>query len=354
MHVVVSDIGDTEPGGDTQFHCSCGHRSGESISEGVSPAVELSEPDSIVESIAKHVFGEDIINFVDSGVNFSYEESVKLHSTISNYPNLIKIAMQSTLIKDIVSDINIVRSCIETNPIIVELEEINPGFRHFINDPDKLQEVISLLQDSESYVDFPRTKKVIQTMVEKYIGRKLVFKSELSNKRLQSRVSDGVGSMSERDSAQFSMDSPRVAANVEEQSANVAQQSTDSPRLSINSPQLPATSLQSPATSPRLPATSPPSPDSSQTMDSPQFPTEERVRHDKLRDLMHSCSHHSVNHLHHTLREMIAQANMDQLAAKSDVVIRNPWKELETLDDPSVRQDRNGNKWTARLTRRVH
>ena len=336
--------------------CSCGQRGGDNTSEGVSPAIELSESDSIVESIAKHVFGEDIIQFVDSDVHFSYEDSVKLHSAISNYPNLIKIAMQSTLIKDIVSDINIVKSCIETNPIIVELEEINPGFRHFINDPDKLQEVISILQDSESYVDFPRTKKVIQTMVEKYIGRKLVFKSELSSKRLQSSAADGVGAMPGRGAVQFRVDSQRVAVESLQLSVDSVRSSIDSIRSSPDpqqpSPDPPQSPIDSPlpsANSPLPYANSPRSP-----ANAPQSPAEERVRNDKLRDLMHSCNHHSVNHLHHTLREMIAHANTDHATAKNDTVVRNPWKELETLDDPSIRQDRNGRTWAATLRRRVH
>ena len=332
---MVSDIGDVSPKGNTQLRCSCGHWCEEGVSEGISSADELNESDSIVESIAKHVFGEDIMNFVDSDVDFSYEDSFKLHSTISNYPNLIKIAMQSTLVKDMVSDINIARSCIETNPLIVELEEINPGFRHFINDSSKLKEVISLLQDSESYVDFPRTKKVIQTMVEQYMGRKLVFKSELSSKRLQSRACS-VDSKAEKDALRVSVDSLRA-------SDHVSQPAMDSPRISSYSP--------SPEPSP-APSMSPQMPPRS--TDSPQSPTEERVRNDKLRDLLHSCNHHSMNHLHHTLREMIAHANTDQLATKSDVVVRNPWKELETLDDPSVRQNRNGSEQVGFLTPRVH
>lgn len=167
------------------------------------------------------------------------------------------------------------------------------------------------------------------------MGRKLVFKSELSSKRLQSRACS-VDSKAEKDALRVSVDSPRA-------SDHVSQPAMDSPRISSHSP--------SPEPSP-APSMSPQMPPRS--TDSPQSPTEERVRNDKLQDLLHSCNHHSMNHLHHTLREMIAHANTDQLATKSDDVVRNPWKELETLDDPSVRQNRNGSEQVGFLTPRVH
>lgn len=134
---------------------------------------ELSESDSVIESIAKHVFGDDLQSLSQSGAEVSYE---MIHDAISSHPNIVMIAMQSPLVKDIIADINIVRNCIQTNPTIIELEELNPRFRTYLEDDKNLEEVISLLQDSNSYIDFKKTHQVIQQKVESYIGTKLIFK----------------------------------------------------------------------------------------------------------------------------------------------------------------------------------
>ena len=97
---------------------------------------------------------------------------------MSSYPNLVKIAVESPLIQDILSDINLTRSLIMTNPIIVELMELNPDFYEYLMNDDKLGELVNIFSNPTSYDDFQRTKQVILHLVESRIGHQLQFTEE--------------------------------------------------------------------------------------------------------------------------------------------------------------------------------
>lgn len=167
--MVISEVKDTE------YQEIMQQESVSSCEDISSAGNESDTSDSVLESIAKHLFGDDLQLLYQSSAEVSYEV---IHNAISSHPNIVKIAIQSPLVKDIISDINIVRSCIQTHPMIVELEELNPSFRSYLENDKNLEEIISLLQDSNSYVDFKKTRQVIQQKVESYMGKALIFKDK--------------------------------------------------------------------------------------------------------------------------------------------------------------------------------
>ncbi|KAK8804762.1 hypothetical protein WA171_006729 [Blastocystis sp. BT1] len=169
IHMVISEVKDTE------YQEIMQQESVSSCEDISSAGNESDTSDSVLESIAKHLFGDDLQLLYQSSAEVSYEV---IHNAISSHPNIVKIAIQSPLVKDIISDINIVRSCIQTHPMIVELEELNPSFRSYLENDKNLEEIISLLQDSNSYVDFKKTRQVIQQKVESYMGKALIFKDK--------------------------------------------------------------------------------------------------------------------------------------------------------------------------------
>lgn len=131
--------------------------------------------DSIVESILEHVLGDPVVSKKEKQPEKQLEE---IEYALSSHPNLVKIAVESPLIQDILSDINITRSLIMTNPVIVELIELNPDFYKFLMDDDRLRELVSIFSNPNSYDDFPRTKQVILHLVESRIGHQLQFTEE--------------------------------------------------------------------------------------------------------------------------------------------------------------------------------
>ena len=131
--------------------------------------------DSIVESILKHIFRNPAASNKEKRPVKQLEE---IPYTMSSYPNLVKIAVESPLIQDILTDINLTRSLIMTNPTIVELMELNPDFYEYLMNDEKLGELVNIFSNPTSYDDFPRTRQVILQIVESRIGHQLQFTEE--------------------------------------------------------------------------------------------------------------------------------------------------------------------------------
>ena len=131
--------------------------------------------DSIVESILKHILRNPAASNKEKHPVKQLEE---IPYTMSSYPNLVKIAVESPLIQDILTDINLTRSLIMTNPTIVELMELNPDFYEYLMNDEKLGELVNIFSNPTSYDDFPRTRQVILQIVESRIGHQLRFTEE--------------------------------------------------------------------------------------------------------------------------------------------------------------------------------
>lgn len=123
----------------------------------------------------KQVLGNSVVFTKEKQPKKQLEE---IQHALNSYPNLVKIAVQSPLVQDILSDINLTRSLIMTNPAIIQLMKLNPEFYNFLMNDDRLREMINIFSNPTSYDDFPRTKQMILHLVESRIGHELQFTEE--------------------------------------------------------------------------------------------------------------------------------------------------------------------------------
>ena len=175
LHMVISKIRDfaLQPVQTDDDNCQFASEISTIPSEGSADNTECGN--SIFDSVLKHVLGNEPIPFGKENTTKTLEE---LHYAFNSYPNIIKIAVETPLIQDILSDINVTRSLVLTNHMIVELMELNPQFSQFVMDDDNIREVTRILSDPHSYDDFIATKQTILRLVESRIGCHLQFTDE--------------------------------------------------------------------------------------------------------------------------------------------------------------------------------
>lgn len=150
----------------------------ESTSTPSSPSSESKECEygiSVINSIVKHVLGQDLL---DEETDIRFNSLEEIHYTLSSYPNLLSILFQSPLVQDIISDLDLTRALIMTNPMAEKFNEMNPGFNELLYNDDYLRDVLDLLSDPRSFDDYPRTKQVIMERVESHMGFPVQFTVE--------------------------------------------------------------------------------------------------------------------------------------------------------------------------------
>ena len=143
-----------------------------------SPSSESKECEygiNVINSIVKHVLGQDLL---DEETDIRFNSLEEIHYTLSSYPNLLSILFQSPLVQDIISDLDLTRALIMTNPMAVTFNEMNPGFNELLYNDDYLRDVLNLLSDPRSYDNYPRTKQLIMERIESHLGFPIQFTVE--------------------------------------------------------------------------------------------------------------------------------------------------------------------------------
>lgn len=130
---------------------------------------------TVIDSIVKHILGQELLQ---TGSTFKIDSFEEVHYALSSHPNLLNIIFQSPLVQDVMKDLDLVRTLLTTNPMIIRFNELNPGFNKLLHDDHYLLDVINLLSDPNSYIDYPKTKQLIVEKVESYLGFPVQFSVE--------------------------------------------------------------------------------------------------------------------------------------------------------------------------------
>lgn len=130
---------------------------------------------TVIDSIVKHILGQELLQ---TGSTFKIDSFEEVHYALSSHPNLLNIIFQSPLVQDVMKDLDLVRTLLTTNPMIIRFNELNPGFNKLLHDDHYLLDMINLLSDPNSYIDYPKTKQLIVEKVESYLGFPVQFSVE--------------------------------------------------------------------------------------------------------------------------------------------------------------------------------
>lgn len=125
----------------------------------------------VIKTIIHKLFGRECKDCCDEIQAIQPE---KVRAIIDSNPDFIKYFFQSPFVRDILEDTAMVKSCILSSPLTAYLCSLNPSFRNFIEDEKNIAEVVALIQDSGSYVNLGTTRKMLQNMVERSMGAKLI------------------------------------------------------------------------------------------------------------------------------------------------------------------------------------
>ena len=156
---------------------------GDSHTEEIAPTSPISPSEvkeceyglTVIDSIVKHILGQELLQ---TGSTFKIDSFEEVHYMLSSHPNLLSIIFQSPLVQDVLKDLDLVRTLIATNPLIVRFNELNPGFNNLLYNDNYLLEVIALLSDPNSYINYPQTKQLIVDRVESHLGFPVRFSRE--------------------------------------------------------------------------------------------------------------------------------------------------------------------------------
>ena len=127
----------------------------------------------MISSIISHVFG-DMIDSAKRNETIVVDTK-SITDFLAAEPSVVKTALQTPLLQDILSDISFVRQLLLSNSTIAELIVSNPGLKEFIDRDDKLRELTSAISDTTNFCDFKHLQQMIVQKVEHSIGNQLQF-----------------------------------------------------------------------------------------------------------------------------------------------------------------------------------
>ena len=127
----------------------------------------------MISSIISHVFG-DMIDSAKRNETIVVDTK-SITDFLAAEPSVVKTALQTPLLQDILSDISFVRQLLLSNSTIAELIVSNPGLKEFIDRDDKLRELTSAISDTTNFCDFKHLQQMIVQKVEHSIGSQLQF-----------------------------------------------------------------------------------------------------------------------------------------------------------------------------------
>ena len=140
--------------------------------EEASDCDDYGEP--IVDSVIFHIFGDVLNNFADEEENPSSVDVIT--SAIDSDISIIKAALQTPLVKDIMSDISFLRKLLLSNDLIIDMINTNPGFLELINNDDCLNDLVNVLVDTNGYQDYPHLRTMLLQKIEHALGNRLKVK----------------------------------------------------------------------------------------------------------------------------------------------------------------------------------
>ena len=129
--------------------------------------------ETMISSIIFHVFG-DMINSAKRNETIVVDTK-SITAFLAAEPSVVKTALQTPLLQDILNDISFVRQLLLSNSTITELIASNPGLKEFIDRDDKLRELTSAISDTTNFCDFKHLQQMIVQKVEHSIGNQLQF-----------------------------------------------------------------------------------------------------------------------------------------------------------------------------------
>lgn len=129
--------------------------------------------ETMISSIISHVFG-DMIDSAKRNETIVVDTK-SITDFLAAEPSVVKTALQTPLLQDILSDISFVRQLLLSNSTIAELIVSNPGLKEFIDRDDKLRELTSAISDTTNFCDFKHLQQMIVQKVEHSIGNQLQF-----------------------------------------------------------------------------------------------------------------------------------------------------------------------------------
>ncbi|KAK8823345.1 hypothetical protein WA577_002266 [Blastocystis sp. JDR] len=134
--------------------------------------------ETMIASIITHVFG-DIVDYAKE--NGSIVVNTKsITDFLTSEPGIVKTALQTPLLQDLLSDTTCVRQLLLSNSTISQLIVNNPGLKDFIDRDDKLRELTEAISDTTNFCDFKHLQQIIIQKVEHAIGNQLRFGNSTS------------------------------------------------------------------------------------------------------------------------------------------------------------------------------
>ena len=140
--------------------------------EEASDCDDYGEP--IVGSVIFHIFGDVLNNLTDEAELPSHVNIIT--SAIDSDISIIKAAIQTPLVKDIISDISFMRKLLLAHDLIIDMIKANPGFLEYINNDDCLRDLVNVLADTNGYQDYPHLRRMLLQKIELALGNRLKFK----------------------------------------------------------------------------------------------------------------------------------------------------------------------------------
>lgn len=129
--------------------------------------------ETMIASIITHVFG-DIVDYAKE--NGSIVVNTKsITDFLTSEPGIVKTALQTPLLQDLLSDTTCVMQLLLSNSTISQLIVNNPGLKDFIDRDDKLRELTEAISDTTNFCDFKHLQQIIIQKVEHAIGNQLRF-----------------------------------------------------------------------------------------------------------------------------------------------------------------------------------
>ena len=129
--------------------------------------------ETMISSIITHVFG-DIVDYAKEN-GCIVVDSKSIADFLTSEPGIVKTALQTPLLQDLLSDITCVRQLLLSNSTIKQMIVDNPGLKDFIDRDDKLQDLMEAICDTTNFSDLKHLQQVIIQKVEHAIGNELRF-----------------------------------------------------------------------------------------------------------------------------------------------------------------------------------